>query len=97
MEHHSELEEPDSYLRKRIRDHSPDGDSLEAGELSDGLSEDEDVPGCPLPSTPEDNELLEAEVSREKILLHISSLQLDVFLSTKFTNLLVLYSPLSIR
>lgn len=57
----SGLEEPEVYLRKRFRDQSPD-DSLEAGELSDALSEDEDVPGCPLPSTPEDNELLEAEV-----------------------------------
>lgn len=55
------LDEPEIYLRKRIRDTSPD-DSLEAGDLSDGLSDDEDVPGCPLPSTPEDNELLEAEV-----------------------------------
>lgn len=61
--HLSGLEEPDVYLRKRIRDPSPGEDSLEAAELSDGLSEDEDVPGCPLPSTPEDNELLEAEVS----------------------------------
>lgn len=60
--HLNGLEEPESYLRKRIRDPSPD-DSLEAVELdSDGLSEDEDVPGCPLPSTPEDNDLLEAEV-----------------------------------
>lgn len=60
-EHLKGLEEPEMYLRKRIRDQSPD--SLDAdGELSDGLSEDEDVPGCPLPSTPEDNELLEAEV-----------------------------------
>lgn len=59
----NDSEEPELYLRKRFpRDHSPD-DSLEAGDLSDGLSEDEDVPGCPLPSTPEDNELLEAEVS----------------------------------
>lgn len=56
------LDEPEIYLRKRIRDPSPD-DSLEAGELSDALSEDEDVPGCPLPSTPEDTELLEAEVN----------------------------------
>lgn len=57
------LEEPELYLRKRFpRDQSPD-DSLEAGDLSDGLSDDEDVPGCPLPSTPEDNDLLEAEVS----------------------------------
>ena len=59
--------EPEFYLRKRIRDPSPDEDSLEAGELSDALSEDEDVPGCPLPSTPEDTELLEAEVRK---LLH---------------------------
>jgi hypothetical protein len=55
------MDEPEVYLRKRIRDPSPD-DSLEAGDLSDALSDDEDVPGCPLPSTPEDNELLEAEV-----------------------------------
>lgn len=59
-------DESESYLRKRIpRDPSPD-DSLEAGELSDALSDDEDVPGCPLPSTPEDNDLLEAEVSRKE-------------------------------
>lgn len=56
-------DESENYLRKRIhRDVSPD-DSLEAGELSDALSDDEDIPGCPLPSTPEDNDLLEAEVS----------------------------------
>jgi hypothetical protein len=56
------LEEPELYLRKRYpRDASPD-DSLEAGDLSDALSDDEDIPGCPLPSTPEDNDLLEAEV-----------------------------------
>lgn len=59
---HNTLEDAEEYvLRKRFRDHSPD-DSLEAGELSDALSEDEDAPGCPLPSTPEDTELLEAEV-----------------------------------
>lgn len=56
-----DLDEPENYLRKRFRDQSPD-DSLEAAELSDALSEDEDIPGCPLPSTPEDNDLLEAEV-----------------------------------
>lgn len=60
----SSLDEPEMYLRKRIRDPSPDDDSLEGGDLSDGLSEDEDVLGCPLPSTPEDNELLEAEVTK---------------------------------
>lgn len=57
----SAFEESENYLRKRFRDDSPD-DSLEAAELSDALSEDEDAPGCPLPSTPEDNDLLEAEV-----------------------------------
>lgn len=64
LDEHSE--EPEIVLRKRFRDPSPD-DSLEAGDLSDALSEDEDVPGCPLPSTPEDTELLEAEV---KLLHH---------------------------
>lgn len=61
--HFNSMEEPEIYLRKRIRDPSPD-DELGAGDFeSDALSDDEDVPGCPLPSTPEDNELLEAEVS----------------------------------
>lgn len=62
LAHFNAVDEPEIYLRKRIRDPSPD-DELEAGDLSDALSDDEDVPGCPLPSTPEDNELLEAEVS----------------------------------
>lgn len=59
------------YLRKRIRDHSPTIDRLQLDddEMSDALSEEEDVPGCPLPSTPEDNELLEAEVRKMKILI----------------------------
>lgn len=56
------LEEPEMYLRKRILK-EPSDEDLEPGELSDALSEDEDAPGCPLPSTPVDNELLEAEVS----------------------------------
>lgn len=60
-------EEPELYLRKRFRDNSPCLDELNDGELSDGLSDDEDIPGCPLPSTPEDNELLEAEVCRHFI------------------------------
>lgn len=53
----------ESYLLRKRIPRDPDCDSLEAGELSDALSDDEDVPGCPLPSTPEDNDLLEAEVS----------------------------------
>lgn len=78
----SGLDEPEMYLRKRII--VSDDDSLEAGDLSDGLSEDEDVLGCPLPSTPEDNELLEAEVI--KLLHHFSSPSMtqDCFLSITF-------------
>jgi hypothetical protein len=52
----------ETELRRRF-DRSPDSLSDGAGDLSDGLSDDEDVLGCPLPSTPEDNDLLEAEVS----------------------------------
>lgn len=58
----------DMTLRKR-RPWNPDG-SLVSGEIDllddvDGLDEEEeDGVGCPLPSTPEDNQLLEAEVSR---------------------------------
>lgn len=57
----------DMSLRKR-RPWNPDG-SLVSGEIDlldddDGLDEEEeDGVGCPLPSTPEDNQLLEAEVS----------------------------------
>lgn len=55
----------DMTLRKR-RPWNPDG-SLVSGDidLDDGLDdeEEEDGVGCPLPSTPEDNLLLEAEVS----------------------------------
>lgn len=58
----------DMTLRKR-RPWNPDG-SLVSGEIDllgddDGLDDDEeneDGVGCPLPSTPEDNQLLEAEV-----------------------------------
>lgn len=57
----------DMTLRKR-RPWNPDG-SLVSGEIDlldddDGLDdeENEDGVGCPLPSTPEDNQLLEAEV-----------------------------------
>jgi hypothetical protein len=57
------LDDDDMYLRKRIRDQSPI-DRLDGDEESLALSDEEDIPGCPLPSTPEDNELLEAEVSR---------------------------------
>ena len=85
-----ELEDPENYLRKRIHQREPsldDDDSLEAGDLSDGLSEDEDAPGCPLPSTPEDNELLEAEVSQVytnfviKMSQKFLSLQTSIFLA----------------
>ncbi len=61
-------DEDEINVRKRVtRDSSPiDRLQLDEGELSDALSEEEeDVPGCPLPSTPEDNELLEAEVSKK--------------------------------
>lgn len=57
------VDDDEMYLRKRIRDQSPiDRLQLDEDEMSDALSEEEDIPGCPLPSTPEDNELLEAEV-----------------------------------
>lgn len=65
LDTHSNIEDDDEmYLRKRIRDQSPI-DRLDNDDLSDALSEEEDFPGCPLPSTPEDNQLLEAEVSFE--------------------------------
>jgi hypothetical protein len=57
----SNIEDDEMHLRKRFRDDQID--PLDQDELSDGLSEEEDIPGCPLPSTPEDNQLLEAEVS----------------------------------
>lgn len=56
--------EPDILLRKR-HVWNPDEMSLGSNELDmldDDLVEEEEA-GCPLPSTPEDNELLEAEVS----------------------------------
>ncbi|CAG9809118.1 unnamed protein product [Chironomus riparius] len=64
LDTHSNIEDDDEmYLRKRnIRDQSPI-DRLDNDELSDALSEEEDIPGCPLPSTPEDNQLLEAEMT----------------------------------
>jgi len=64
LDTHSNIEDDDEMcLRKRIRDQSPI-DRLDNDELSDALSEEEDIPGCPLPSTPEDNQLLEAEVRK---------------------------------
>lgn len=63
-------------LRKR-RVWSPDADSLASDDIDllddedeDDDDEEEDGVGCPLPSTPEDNELLEAEVY--KMLFHLS-------------------------
>lgn len=59
----------DMTLRKR-RPWNPDGSLSVSGDIDllgddDGLDdeEEEDGVGCPLPSTPEDNQLLEAEVS----------------------------------
>lgn len=51
--------DPDIMLRKRQIWTNDDSFDLTDGEYSD---EEEDIPGCPLPSTPEDNQLLEAEV-----------------------------------
>lgn len=59
----------DMTLRKR-RPWNPDG-SLVSGDIDllgddvglDDDEENEDGVGCPLPSTPEDNQLLEAEVN----------------------------------
>lgn len=61
-------DDDEMYIRKRnIRDTSPiDRLQLEEDEMSDALSEEEDIPGCPLPSTPEDNELLEQEVKKSR-------------------------------
>jgi hypothetical protein len=62
-------DDENNFLRKRIttRDNSEeepiDRLQLDEDEMSDNLSEEEDIPGCPLPSTPEDSQLLEAEVS----------------------------------
>jgi adiponectin receptor len=57
--------EPDILLRKRHIWHSDD-DSLTSADIDllddDIVEEEEDEAGCPLPSTPEDNQLLEAEV-----------------------------------
>lgn len=61
------LSDDDLVIRKR-RPWNPEIDSLGSGELDilddddDALYEEEDGGGCPLPSTPEDNQLLEAEV-----------------------------------
>lgn len=54
----------DIGLRKR-RIWNPDTDSLGSDQDIDLLDDDDlddDEGGCPLPSTPEDNQLLEAEV-----------------------------------
>lgn len=72
LDMHSNLGDDEMYLRKRnirdIRDSSPvdrlDDDDDDDMDLA--LSEEEeDIPGCPLPSTPEDNDLLEAEVRKK--------------------------------
>lgn len=57
--------EPDIMLRKR-HIWNPDEDSLVSADIDllddDIVEEEDDEGGCPLPSTPEDNQLLEAEV-----------------------------------
>lgn len=67
MNNHMQRNDAEMYLRRRIRDPSPNSDvdsDLDPADLSDGMSEEEDNgAGCPLPSTPEDAELLEAEVN----------------------------------
>lgn len=67
----------DISLRKR-RPWNPDGDSIVSGDIDllgdvDGLDEEEEGVGCPLPSTPEDNQLLEAEVSTFALLYFLYS------------------------
>lgn len=63
-------------IRKR-RPWNPDG-SLVSGEIDlldddDVIDEEEEdgVGGCPLPSTPEDNQLLEAEVRKLNLIYYI--------------------------
>lgn len=56
-------DDDEMHIRKRItRDSSPIDRLNFEDEMSDALSEEEEDFGCPLPSTPEDNQLLEAEV-----------------------------------
>lgn len=82
----SNIEDDDEmFLRKRIvRDQSPTIiDRLDNDELSE-LSEEEDL-GCPLPSTPEDNNLLEQEVRTYKMQkLHLLR---NIYLSSHFITL----------
>lgn len=62
--YHSGDLDDDVGLRKR-RIWNPDTDSLGSNQDIDLLDDDDlddDEGGCPLPSTPEDNQLLEAEV-----------------------------------
>lgn len=58
--------DPDILLRKR-HVWNLDEDSLASADIDllddDLVEEEEDAAGCPLPSTPEDNQLLEAEVN----------------------------------
>lgn len=68
--------DPDILLRKR-HVWNPDEDSLVSADIDllddDIVEEEEDAAGCPLPSTPEDNQLLEAEV-RETLSVFIDFL-----------------------
>lgn len=62
----------DTVLRRRNPWNSLVSDSIDlladVDELDD--EEEEDGVGCPLPSTPEDNQLLEAEVSESFFIFH---------------------------
>lgn len=58
---HGDVDSDDSDDSLRTDDDDDDDDS----DLSDDdLAEEDDVMGCPLPSTPEDHQLLEEEVNQ---------------------------------
>lgn len=73
------FDEVKMILRKRRAwDHA---DALSANDLDllgddDVLAEDEDEAGCPLPSTPEDTQLIEAEVNKNKCFCYTSHLNI---------------------
>lgn len=69
IQEEEEQQHPNSILRKRHIWHEADADSYsdsedDSDDLSDDddLAEEDDAIGCPLPSTPEDHQLLEEEV-----------------------------------
>lgn len=70
---HGSASVSESVLRKRNPWNSLVSDSIDLLADVDELDyeEEEDGVGCPLPSTPEDNQLLEAEVCNFIIFLHL--------------------------